>query len=371
MKKLLLFSSLALILFMIPVAIYASHDRFYIAEDEEYNANLYWAGEELNIMGTVNGDVYAAGNQITISGDVKGDVIGAAESIKITGSVDGNVRIAAKSIVIDGEVKRALSAVGETIYINDKASVGATVLAAAKSIELRGDVAGNLDVAAESVFISGKVTHTNIHEVDSLVLSDTAEVRGNLNYKAVIEAEIGESAIIGGDVNYKKAVVRDFSRYKTTSFFASRFMGLLSLYLLGLILLSMFKKPTVLVIKKMKNDPMRTILWGLVAFIVIPILAVIFAITVIGLPITFILVATYVVMIYIAQVYAGLLMGRYIASKFKWKMTWPWALLLGLVIFVILKSLPFIGGLFFFIIVWWGIGGIMQVKKDYLSNKTV
>jgi len=367
MRKVLLSLSILLLL-AIPVIIFANSANFFLSEGEEYNANIYWAGEQLIIDGDVNGDIIAAGNSIIINGNVNGDVLAAAENVRITGTIDGNIRIAAKKITVDGNIKRAVTIAGEAIYLNDKSNIGATALMFARQIESRGNISGNLDGATESLFISGKLTHTNI-KVDKLTISNTAEIRGNLNYESVIEAEIDENALIGGDINYTETKVKDFSRYDNAGYFVGRFIKLLSLFLLGLVLLSLVKRPTIFVIKKMKEDPIKAMLWGLVSFIVIPILALVFAITIIGLPIAIILVASYVVLLFIANIYSALLIGRWTAVKLNWKMIWPWALLLGLFILIVLVSLPFVGGLFFFVAIWWGLGGIVQVKKEYFLPK--
>lgn len=369
MKKVLLVFAV-LLLFAVPVAIYANQDRFYLGEDEEYNANLYWTGEKLDIMGRVNGDIYAAGSKIVISGEVKGDIIAVAETIKITGTVDGNVRLAAKSVTIDGQVKRALTVLAETIYINDKASVGATALIFARNIEVRGDISGNLDGMAESIFISGKITHTNI-KVDDLVLSDTAEIRGNLNYKSVVEAEIPAGAIVRGEINYTVSKARDLSPYATATYYAGKFMKLISLFILGLALIMIMKKPSMQVARRMKEDPTKALLWGLIAFIVTPLLALVLFITIIGIPLALILVAVYVISLYVAKVLTALVIGRLLAKELKWKLPWPWVLLLGLVVYLILSSLPYIGGAFVLLAIWWGMGGIIQAKKEFLKEKAV
>jgi len=366
MKKVLLF--IIVLLFIVPAVIYASNVNYFLPEGEEYNANIYWAGEQLIIDGDVNGDVFVAGNTIIINGNVSGDILGVAETIKIAGVIDGNVRVAAKTVSIDGVIKRGTTIAAETIYLNDKSSVGATALVFARYIEMRGSIAGNLDGAAESLFISGKLTHANV-QVDKLVISEVAEIRGNLNYESIIEAEIGEGAVIGGGVYFTEASVSDFSKYKAPGYIIGRLLKLLSLFVLGLVILGLFKKPTILVIRKMKEDPIKAVLWGLVSFLVVPLLALAFAITFIGLPLAVVLIASYIVLLYFAHIYSALIIGRWTSAKLKWKMTWPWALLLGLFILIVLTALPYVGGLFFFIAVWFGFGGIMQVKKEYLLGK--
>ncbi len=369
MKKILL--SLALLLLLaIPFAIYASNNTFSLAEGEEYNANIYWAGERMVINGNVNGDIYVAAQEIEINGIVKGDILMAAsESAIINGIVDGNVRgIAAEKISINGDIKRQLSIASQNIYINEDAKIGATAFMAGTNVEMRGSISGNLDGAAESLFVSGSLTHTNIR-VDKLIISDTADIRGNLNYSAVIEADIKEGATITGIVNFKEVEVRDWSKYDKPGFIVGKFLKLLSLFILGLVIVSVFKRPTVEIIKNMKEDPAKAVLWGMLTFFAIPLLAIAFAIAIVGLPLTAILICSYIVMLYVSTIYSALIIGRVVAGKFNWKMTWPWALLLGLVVLIVLVALPFIGGLFFFVAVWWGMGGIVQAMRDYLQPK--
>jgi len=369
MKKILLILAL-LLLFALPVVIYASNDLYSLSSGEEHNANIYWAGERMIINGDVNGDIYVAAQDIEINGNVKGDVIFLAnKSAIINGIIDGNVRgVVAEKISINGDIKRQLSVVAQNVYINEEAKVGATAIIFGSNVEMRGDISGNLDGGAESLFISGKLTHANV-KVDTLVVSEVAEIRGNVNYEAVIEGDINENASIGGEVNFTESQIKDWSKYEKPGYFAGKFLKLLSLFILGLVVLNFFKKPTVMVIKKMKDDPVKAMLWGLLGFFAIPLLAIALAITIVGLPLTAILICSYIVILYISTIYSALVIGRWTAAKLKWKMTWPWALLLGLVILIILIALPFIGGLFFFMSMWWGMGGVLQVKKEYLQVK--
>jgi len=366
MKK-LLFGLGVLLLLIIPIAIYANNSSFYLAEDEEYNANIYWGGESLEIQGKVNGDIFVVAGRVIINGQIKGDVVALTrDELVINGVVDGNVRaLAGGDIKVNGEIKRALSVLAQRIYINDQAKIGATAMVVGREVEMRGNIAGNLDGFTESLFISGQLTHTNI-EVSNLVLSPTAELRGNLNYKSVVEADIQEGAQVAGVTDWQPARVRDNIRDWNINYFSNFLLKFVSIFILGLVLIALAKKPAILVSKKLKEDLWKSVLWGLIFFVVAPLVAVILLFTIIGIPLAIILIIVYAVLLYIAKIYASLVIGKLIAKQFKWKLKWQWALLLGLAIYCILASLPFVGGLVVMLTMWWGVGGILQVKKDYL-----
>ncbi len=364
-KKVLLLSLLALL--VVPAIIYANSDSFYLQEEEVYNANLYRAGTTLDIAGEVNGDVYLAGQSINISGHIMGDVIAAGEVIKISGIVDGNIRVAGRDITIGADVKRSLLAAGQTIFINDDARVGATALTFGQNIEMRGSISGNLDAAGETVFITGNLTHTNLWGVDNLKLSDTAEIRGNLNYTSYQEAEIGEGAIIGGLVNYEYEKAAAMPAYNT-SFFWGKLLKLLSWLLIGLLLIWLVKGHTLEIKGKMEEDPIKVILWGVAFFIVTPLITFVLLISVIGIPLALMVLGMYIIALYIAKIFVALLIGQWLSAKLKWSIALPWQFLLGLVVYIILISLPWVGGAIAIIALWWGLGGLVKFKYDFFKG---
>ncbi|OIO48060.1 MAG: hypothetical protein AUJ28_00055 [Parcubacteria group bacterium CG1_02_37_51] len=364
-KKIFLLSLLALL--VVPAIIYANSDSFYLQEDEVYNANLYRAGTTLDIAGEVNGDVYLAGQSINISGHIRGDVIAAGEVIKIDGIVDGNIRVAGRDITIGADVKRSVTAVGQSIFINDDAKIGATVLTFGQNIEMRGSISGNLDAAGETIFITGDLTHTNLFDVDNLKLSDAAEIRGNLNYTSYQEADIAEGTTIGGIINYEQAKTSTAPIYNA-SFFWNKLLKLLRWFLIGLLLLWLVKGYTLEITAKMKDDPAKIILWGVLFFVVTPLVAIVLMISVIGIPLALMIMAIYVIALYIAKIFAALLVGQWVSKKFNWSFALPWQFLLGLVIYLILVSLPWIGGALVIIALWWGLGGMIRFKYEFFKG---
>ena len=86
----------------------------------------------------------------------------------------------------------------------------------------------------------------------------------------------------------------------------------------------------------------------------------------------FILIILYTLLIYLSTVFLSFFIGRMIlyktsldAGKYGWKVL---MYLIGLVILMVLYSVPFVGWLFRFAGILFGFGGLMLVIKDWLAG---
>jgi len=81
-------------------------DRVTIAKDEVIHSDLYVAGGQIRIAGTIEGDLLVAGGDVEVSGHVLGDMLSASGQVRMTGQVDGSIRGYAGNITIKGKVGR-------------------------------------------------------------------------------------------------------------------------------------------------------------------------------------------------------------------------------------------------------------------------
>src|SRR4030065_2265570 len=79
-------------------------DAVTVASGEVVDDDLYIAGNNIIIDGTVNGDLWAIGSTITVNGEVKGSIVAAAQTVNINGNVSHAVRLAGETINISGNV---------------------------------------------------------------------------------------------------------------------------------------------------------------------------------------------------------------------------------------------------------------------------
>ncbi|HSO26768.1 MAG TPA: hypothetical protein VLS48_01770 [Anaerolineales bacterium] len=65
--------------------------------------DLVLTGQDVRIDGVVNGDVLAIGNTVTVSGEINGSLVVIAQRVEIAGRVENSVYAAAVGLTLDGE----------------------------------------------------------------------------------------------------------------------------------------------------------------------------------------------------------------------------------------------------------------------------
>ncbi len=376
MKKLLWALLLTLPFVMAaPVAAHAfsvkAVDNYTLASTETSEGNLYVAGNMVKIDGHVTGDVIAAGQNITIEGVVDGDVIGFAQAITVNGEVKGSVRVFGQNINLNGTVGRNVNTFGSNINVGSASQIDMDLMTFGAWGNFDGLVKGSLHGGLAQANINGKVGQNVDLNLESnspkanLVLGPEAVIGGNLKYVSPAEAEITNPGAISGTVDYQAA------RQKTTNWseeFMNKFFELGSLILIGLVLLGLKKKSFTAVSEIMKQKPWASLLLGLAVLVVTPIVMIILLITVIGIPLALLLLAVYLILVGVAAIYSAYYLGLLVADGLNKKPINPFvALIVGLLILVILSAIPFIGGLFSFLFILFGLGALaLNIKKNHL-----
>jgi hypothetical protein len=96
-----------------------------------------------------------------------------------------------------------------------------------------------------------------------------------------------------------------------------------------------------------------------------PIIMILLAITVIGIPLTVILFFAWVAAIYFAKIILAAIIGNMIFKQGKGLFV---TLVVGLLIVFVMINLPLIGGFFHLLITLLGVGLIIQTLFGYTSN---
>jgi len=379
MRK-IIFPSLLFLLFVLPILVFAQTSAFpqniSVTKDEVINDNYIKAANTIDIEGTINGDAIMAANTITINGNVAGDVIAAASVITINGEVGGNVRIAAMTIEINNKVGKNVNAFGNTVTLTKDSSVGWSLTFAAAQVKVDGPVAGKIWGAGSQITLNNSVgTNVDVQlgEEGVLTLSPESQIKGDLNYSGTKDAVIQKGAQITGETTHKPIPVE---LSKAENFFSRnwiflRVIGLFSILLVGVVIISFAKDKTKKITSVMWQQPAKLMLLGLIYLIVIPIALVLLIFTVIGGPLSLIGFCLYLIAVYIARIFTGTLIGQKIFDYLSKKKMEPqpkevnliWPMIVGTLILSILTSIPYIGWVFGFLAIIWALGGLGEVLK--------
>ena len=113
-----------------------------IPEGTTHNNDAFLSGDNVVIDGTVNGDVLAVGRRVTINGEVTGSLIAAAEVVNVNGEVGGSVYAVAATLEANeaAAVDRSLYFAGAQLNTDPASQVNRDLVAAALGAQLAGDV---------------------------------------------------------------------------------------------------------------------------------------------------------------------------------------------------------------------------------------
>lgn len=117
-------------------------DSVEVPEGETFSENLYAFAGTIEVNGTLDGDLVASGGSISIDGTVTGDVTVAGGQLTVNGEVEGDIRFAGGQLQVDGPVDGDVAVVGGSVDLDG--DIGSDVLFGAGQVNIGGDVAGQI-----------------------------------------------------------------------------------------------------------------------------------------------------------------------------------------------------------------------------------
>jgi cytoskeletal protein CcmA (bactofilin family) len=116
-----------------------------IASGEVVNNDAVLAGNSVNIDGKVEGDALAVGTSVEINGDVTGSLIAIGQNVVINGTVEGTVYVAAVTLDLGSEssLSRNLYFIGASIATDQKSTIDRDLVLVSMGAQLAGDIGRN------------------------------------------------------------------------------------------------------------------------------------------------------------------------------------------------------------------------------------
>jgi hypothetical protein len=163
-------------------------------------SDQYLAGNAVDVHGTVEGDLTMAGVQAGLDGTVTGDVNAAGLLVHVGGEVGDDVRAIGARVIVQCLVADALLVAGGEVTIIRHSRIGGNAMLAGRRVVNHGDVHGTLDVVASSVEIDGEVGGTARIRSDDVVIGPRARLKGDLVVHGSSPPRVAEGARIAGKV---------------------------------------------------------------------------------------------------------------------------------------------------------------------------
>ncbi len=376
---------LSLSLTAIPVLAFdaRSSDQVTVSSDEVVNEDLYLAGRTVLSNGTVNADVFAAGQLVTIGGVIANGLTAAGQTLILNAEVGHGVRAAGSTIDFGGSTGRDLMVAGSTITLTEHANVGGDLALGAETAVLRGSVQGNLRGAAEELIIEGSIGgNVDVH-VETLVIRPGASIGGNLTYTGQTEADI-PAGTVEGDVTFTERAQQEWRRDARRGlgalaplalFFASlawNVIAYLMAFITGLVLILLMPRRMAGATGAMRTDTGPVAGWGALALFVTPLAAIIVSITIVGLSLGIIALLLWGILLYLAQLPVGILVGHLILGhrrSLNSKGFMIGSLALGLLILALIRVIPVLSFFVWLAIAIFGLGAFVVGERRLMQSR--
>ncbi len=356
-------------------AVFISEEEVYTPEGDVYDEDLYVAAGKLDLVADVNGDLIVAGGEIISDASVKQDLMAAGGKITVTNDVADDLRAAGGDILINAVIGGDLIVFGGNIILGKEAVVMGDILIKGGNVEINNMHMGNLDVDAGSLMLNAEITGNASIDAGEIRVRDKAKIGGNLDYKSGEKSEKIESAT-SGDVKFtkiKKLGKEEAIFFGILSYIGMKLLWMAMLIIIGLIIVNIAPRYSMEIANNIKEKPWHSLGIGFLALIIVPIAAVILLFTIVGIPVGIIVLLLYAIALFLSKIFAILLFGYWLLERYakRKNRNANYAILLGVVLYVIVVSIPFIGGIICLLSMLLGLGawGMIGYNKQKILRK--
>lgn len=275
----------------------------YSAPDEDraevvIAGDYFGAGGALEPGASVEGDAFVAGGEVALRVPVGGDAVLSGGTVNVAERVGEDLYAAGGSVVVDAQIVHNARIAGGRVQITRRSTIAGKATLAGAKINVEGKIGRQLSVFAGSVVLDGQVAGDVTVAARSLVVGPNARIAGRLTYRGPAPADVSPQAVIG-KMNYVPFSFDDKRWQPVARAFA--WAGALAftvgLFLLGALAILLLPETSAVAGRVVRARPIASLGLGFGLVICIPVAAILFIATVIGIPIGFALLFAWPVML--------------------------------------------------------------------------
>jgi cytoskeletal protein CcmA (bactofilin family) len=350
--------------------------------------DIILTGTNVVVDGTVAGDLFAVGQNVTINGTIEGSLVAVASKVVINGTIQGTAYIGTVTLVVgpDATLERNLYYSGVSLVTKNGSILGRDLYALAFGSTTGGTITGKTQavVGPYEVFkLLIEQLKINIQLPETL--APTSQVPGagggkvTAKFEQASTSDASTQQFLNGMVDWGMPVVQD----------------LVPLFILGLIAIWLFPDMVSKGAKKIAARPWYTLGIGLLIFVIsINITGVVLLLAglifLIGLgfgflslwglatiwwALAFFSLALAAVLFFLVVFFGSRIVISYLIGSLILRKTPETSylrrlgiLVLGLVIFVLIASIPMFGWVVSVLAISFGLGGIWQAYRERRAN---
>ncbi|GAB4337391.1 MAG: hypothetical protein Kow0037_20100 [Calditrichia bacterium] len=346
-------------------ATFMGANNIMVSQGDTIPSDLFAACQNLTMFGFIGSDLYGAAETIQINGPVADDVVAGGRIINVAAPVGGMVIAFGESVLIDSEVNGDVLAFCKNLTLTPRAIVRGNVIAGCGELQInQATIMGMVSGGTGYAILNGKV--------EKGVSLEAGKVTFGTDYFSSKKTRLKLSHKMKNKPIPNAPKDLQVSYWEPEHFYNSLYFywSIAAAFITGLLFIVFLRQRAVDFTDFSKQNWLKNTGIGILSLIIIPVIAVILLVLILTIPVSLILIAFYLVLLYLGSVASCLIIGDYLMGFFHNHRTVGQlllSLLVGIILLTFLKMLPFIGGLLGFIFLILGIGSILNF---IWSNKT-
>lgn len=326
-----------------------------VPEGQTMKNDLFVMAASVRVEGMVDGDLFCFCSSLTVDGHVTGDVFAFASTVRIGGKVDGSVRTFNGTLTLEGDVEHNVLSFAGIFQETLRSHVGGSATLFAGVMQLDGPLGRDLAAFVGEGSINGPVGgnvwirqsreehegHFGPHgQRTPLEVGSHADIKGSFRFKGPLRPEISSQAHLASAPQIE--IVPEVSVFRRPINYWYNAMIWGAGFIVGLVLIALapgFMRDATREVARI-GVPLGL---GLVTFIVMPVVAILACITVVGLGVGIPLIFLWIFLVFFAQIFAAMWVGESILGARGG--TWPLVgrLALGLFLIRLGALIPYLG----------------------------
>jgi hypothetical protein len=331
----------------------------------DLGGDRFAAGSMLRLADPVGGDLFAAGATTEIAAKVAGDALVVGGTVRSTGPVAQNLYVVGGQVAIGARVARNLRAAGGRVELTRDAVVALNASLAGSRVDVLGSIGGTLQVAGARVFIDAPIGGDVDIAAGDVELGPNARIAGRLRYASANELKRDAAAQVAGAIERRGARAGDDDDNGAV-FGIGAFLWTVGIALLAVLLVLGLPGLMARAVATVRQSTTLSVVLGFAALASLPLLALVSAITIVGLPFALLVVLAYPLLLMLGyacglvaladSLLAGVKPQR--AMRFGWRVL---AVLVAALMLMVLGWVPILGWLLGLLVSTAGLGALLRI----------
>lgn len=335
--------SLLVVIQPVQAAVFQKQENLTV--DQAITNDVYLVGETVIIAAPITGELFMVGSNVASTRQsISRSLLAVGKTIEVDSKVGYNAWVAGATVSIAGEIDHDVFVAGDSVTIKEGTIINGDLYAGATELKINGTVRGRILANVARATINASIGQ-ELRIYGQQIEFTGGEVGGNFVYGADSDRQPTglDKVKINGKTEQVEPKYYDWTMagVQESGLNKSWLINLLGSILLGAAFIRFMPKKLIEVTQIMSKQWNRSFVNGLLALIVIPILAMLLLFTLVGIKLGFIIFGAYIVLLGFVSIYGLFILGRWVLAKTGDSQPNWWArLLVGAVLMAVLTLIP-------------------------------